>query len=533
MPGYEVSLDDDGDFDSDISTIDEKLPIVDMASRSPSPLQDFVDENIIEPEPQEWFVKKEREVKIENFDSIETGPAEGLSKSFMVDHQPIDYFNLLIDDDVFESISLMTNNCGSARYGRPSAFKKPKYLKWLPTNASEMKEVFALFAYMSLVKMPKCGDYWATDDVFSQRFPPSVMSRNRFLQLKVAFEVRNNSVASNMISSIVYNFQKYYKPSEKLDISDTLIVNNSGTKILFLCTDSGYTYNAMLTSGLNFLGNGIMVSEKSITKLCEPIMGKGHTVYMGDMCTSIPLAEIFLKNNTHLVGMLHKERKGIPEVIIEKNLEVGEFISRVNGSGIRVMRWYDDKDSQMLSTKHTDKIVEVKPQKFRGTNEYLPEMFVELIKMRNVKNCFYPCTDSLPVHRGTKWCKRIIIEFIINHAMHNAYILYSEVNKDGMNSVEFRKAVVRSLAMARKSEVVYLEDPIATVSRKRVKHELLQKEGSKRTTRKRCVSCYFKNSREKGSKVAKNNTVQVSTYCDDCENKPHLCLSCFNELHRE
>lgn len=526
-----MPLERDANFDSDISEVDEKLPIIDMvASRSPSPSI----EKIIESQSQEWFVKKDTTVKIENFDNINIGPVEDFSTNYTANNQPIDYFNLLVDDEVFESISLMVNKYGNERYGTPDASKKSRYLKWTSTNVSEMKEVFALFAYMSMVKMPCCRYYWSTDDVFSQKFPSSVMSRNRFLQLKISLKISKSSIASNIISLIVENFQKYYKPSEILYIDDVMLYSNSGSKIVLLCSDSGYIYNSILISGVRILGSGIMIPEKSIMRLCEPILKKGHTVNTGDMLTSITLADILLQNDTHLVGMLHKERKGIPDAIKNKNLEVGEFISRVNANGTTLIRWYDGQDLMMLSTKHTDKIIEYKAQKNRGDSDHLPEMFIDYRRINKTKNSFYPCTEPSPVHRGSKWYKRIIIEFIINYAMHNAYVLYSEINKNGMNPVDFRKEIIRSLSKTRKSEVVYLEDPISTVrASKRAKHELMMKEGSKRNTRRTCVSCYYKNSRERGRKFAKNSTVKVATYCDDCENKPHLCLSCFNEIHRD
>ena len=33
-------------------------------------------------------------------------------------------------------------------------------------------------------------------------------------------------------------------------------------------------------------------------------------------------------------------------------------------------------------------------------------------------------------------------------------------------------------------------------------------------------------------KIAKNRTKKVTTYCPDCIDQPHLCLKCFNTVHR-
>lgn len=63
------------------------------------------------------------------------------------------------------------------------------------------------------------------------------------------------------------------------------------------------------------------------------------------------------------------------------------------------------------------------------------------------------------------------------------------------------------------------------------KHILLRKEGPHRLTRHRCWGCYRINVAVFGSRLAKNKTNKVSTYCSQCPNKPYLCLSCFRLKH--
>lgn len=53
-----------------------------------------------------------------------------------------------------------------------------------------------------------------------------------------------------------------------------------------------------------------------------------------------------------------------------------------------------------------------------------------------------------------------------------------------------------------------------------------------RKLRRRCVHCYEK--ARKGncsSKEAKKVALQVSTFCSGCEEKPFVCMKCFQKQH--
>lgn len=46
-----------------------------------------------------------------------------------------------------------------------------------------------------------------------------------------------------------------------------------------------------------------------------------------------------------------------------------------------------------------------------------------------------------------------------------------------------------------------------------------------------CIECYNTNSQMLVSKMAKNLTQNVTIFCNQCTNKSHFCLPCFNKLH--
>lgn len=65
----------------------------------------------------------------------------------------------------------------------------------------------------------------------------------------------------------------------------------------------------------------------------------------------------------------------------------------------------------------------------------------------------------------------------------------------------------------------------------RKKHKFSKKEGSVRTSRKRCLPCYKKITEGKGAATARKLAKRVSTFCNMCEGNPPMCLTCFNEKH--
>ncbi|XP_018350355.1 PREDICTED: protein bric-a-brac 2-like isoform X2 [Trachymyrmex septentrionalis] len=65
------------------------------------------------------------------------------------------------------------------------------------------------------------------------------------------------------------------------------------------------------------------------------------------------------------------------------------------------------------------------------------------------------------------------------------------------------------------------------VTRNISRHKIQRKKGLARQVRKPCKRCY-----EKNITVLKNHKpVEVTTFCNDCIDKPHFCLRCFNIVH--
>ena len=105
-------------------------------------------------------------------------------------------------------------------------------------------------------------------------------------------------------------------------------------------------------------------------------------------------------------------------------------------------------------------------------------------------------------------------------------ILYKQATKTKIKVSDFRMALAMHLTQCHSPE------PSNILIRQRLRHEMQKKEGQTCLARKFCRECYKKNVKQLGSQIAKNRTKRMTTYCPDCIDEPHLCLKCFNTVHR-
>ncbi|XP_033358112.1 uncharacterized protein LOC117237845 [Bombus vosnesenskii] len=131
---------------------------------------------------------------------------------------------------------------------------------------------------------------------------------------------------------------------------------------------------------------------------------------------------------------------------------------------------------------------------------------------------------STPRRRTLKWYIKLALELLLNTSISNAMILYKQATKIKVS--DFRMALAMHLTQCHSPE------PLNILIRQRLRHEMQKKEGQAYLARKFCREYYKKNVKQLGSKIAKNRTKKVTTYCPDCIDEPHLCLKCFNTVHR-
>ena len=86
-----------------------------------------------------------------------------------------------------------------------------------------------------------------------------------------------------------------------------------------------------------------------VLSLVEPLLKKGHTLWMDNFYNSPILAQRLKSLKTDCVGTLHLSRKDIPQRVKKKKLKKGELVAQPSGP-VSVLKWKDKRDVTMIST---------------------------------------------------------------------------------------------------------------------------------------------------------------------------------------
>ncbi|KAF2887253.1 hypothetical protein ILUMI_18920, partial [Ignelater luminosus] len=187
---------------------------------------------------------------------------------------------------------------------------------------------------------------------------------------------------------------------------------------------------------------------EKVFSLMDGLFGSGRQLYTDNYYTSVSLATELLDKKTHLIGILRSNRKYNPKEVVQKKLKTKEVFAQENETGIVVLKWHDKRDVLMLSTVHKDDLKQVKQ---RGGETNKPEVVVDY----NQAKAFIDILDQIKsyshcLRRGTKWYRKLAIEFLLGSAVVNTPLLYKDRN-DKISITEFREKL--SMSLLRLSEV--------------------------------------------------------------------------------
>jgi hypothetical protein len=83
----------------------------------------------------------------------------------------------------------------------------------------------------------------------------------------------------------------------------------------------------------------------------EPLLEKGHTLWMDNSYNSPALVQRLKSLKTDCVGTLRLCTNDVPQTVKDKKLRKGEFITEHSGP-VPVLKWKDKKEVTMNSTYH-------------------------------------------------------------------------------------------------------------------------------------------------------------------------------------
>lgn len=390
---------------------------------------------------------------------------------------PLDYFSYYFDEQILEYVSDQSNLYSVQKEGFS-----------INTNPKELQAFLSILIYMGICKLPSVVDYWAQSTRIDQI--ATILPLKRFKKLRSTIHFSDNTNQTNdrfaKIRPLINHIRekcKSLKQETKSSIDETMIPYKGtrasnlrqymkgkphkwGFKFFVRAGVSGIVYDILpycgsstfdqesLTSAESNMGLGakVVISvSKSIPNPSESVL------YFDNFFTSIHLLT-HLKENMDILalGTLRKNRiEGCP-LLSDKDLKKrgrGSYDHRINGEGIIVVKWVDNKAVCLASTaggirptgtaQRYDKDAKAKvpipcPRIIQLYNEHmggvdLSDMLVELYRIPS---------------RARRWYFAIFC-YLIDLAIVNAWLQYRRDNSSQTKVLDlkhFRLDVSQGLA---------------------------------------------------------------------------------------
>lgn len=459
-------------------------------------------------------------------------------------NNPIDFFNLLVDDIFLDNIVDETNAYAEKVFLDNSAnFDNSRISRWKPLTVNELKIFLGLAIHTGNIRLNRLEDYWKTHWLYNFPCFKSYMSRDRYQNILRCLHFSKDPVTekekenrTHKIESIVHYFNTkmitVYVPSRELSLDESLVLwrgrlsfrqyikgkrHKFGIKLYTLSEPEGLVLNFHVYGGKNDVTSGTGHVDKVVLHLMKHRLNLGHSLYMDNFYMSYKLALTLLSKDTYCTGTLRVSRKHTPIEVKNAKLKKGETIARYS-DGVMVGAWKDKRTVCYLSTQFENTMAEAVDRRKRTQNKPLPIIQYNA-HMKGVDRgdqllAYHPC-----LRKTVRWYKKIFFH-TLSILVNNAQQLY---NMSGcnvkMNAYDFRHSLLESI-LPRPAAIV--RTPEAQRQKER-RHALVmtdERDHRGRLKRKRCRVCHSK-------KKVKRTTYQ----CDTCDENPGLCPECFDTYH--
>lgn len=474
-----------------------------------------------------------------------------------------DCFSVFFPDSFWKLLKEETNRYASqmkAKQARQVVLKPGCMLyNWKPVTLREMKNFLAIVIHMTLVEKESFDSYWSTREIIQTPFPKKIMTRSRFRAIYSCLHLNDNSKyiprgqegydaffkLRPYFEELSNLCQMTFSPDEELTIDEGTcgfrgkvhfrVYNKDkpdkyGMKIYMLCdAKTGY-----ILKMVPYVGDS-KTTQSIIMELCEPYIGKWHTIYMDRFFTSPTTIDLLWQKQTRAVGTVMANRRGLPRTWLQQFLEVNEMVFCHRGN-LTACKWKDKRDVLVLTTKHAATWTEVTAKR-KGVGvvkKQKPDCIIDYNHNKIGVDLNDQYVSYYSLNRKTmKWWKKMFFN-LVARALVNAYVIY---NKSSNNTG--RKLRFLQFLMTCGEELVQhasLDDAgpsrgphhTGMTSRLTGRHfmEMIPATGSKTKVARVCKVCADTTKKETGKRGRK----ETIFYCPDC-NVPLCYDPCFKKYH--
>ena len=488
--------------------------------------------------------------------------APGLKKVVADKGDPLQYFELLVTQDMIDSIVTETNRRGLQLSSQPNLKARSRMRQWREVDDAEIRVFIAILLYQGIVQKPENDMFWTTKPLLETPYIRKIMSELRFTLILKCLHfvdndtiVRSDSPAENSFMKIkcfhealVANFSTTYIPTENIAIDESLMLWKGrldmkqyiplkrarwGLKSYELCeSGSGYIWKSMIHIGTAMeLVQSVdgLVSSRIVLTLAQELLGKGYCIFMDNWYSSPALYRELHSNGTDAVGTVRLNRKNMPPTLKAK-IARGQTTAAFTND-MMALKWMDKKEVTMLSTFHGAQMQTVTVH--RGEKEK-PEAVILYNQNMGAVDVGDQMLVAYPSERKRHkiWYKKHF-RHLLNQAVLNSYILFSkEISNAKTTHLEFRIQLIEKLLevyhhphqIPRRGRPSSLQtNPLRLTGRHFLKL-VPANEGKDAPTRRCKVCCSHVD--QNGKKIRK----ETRYYCSDCD--VALCVvPCFESYH--
>ncbi|GFN97637.1 PiggyBac transposable element-derived protein 4 [Plakobranchus ocellatus] len=486
----------------------------------------------------------------------------GLQVDMGEDPKPLDFYMLFITDDIIKQMKQESN-----RYARQTIYQKehagvhlsPRsmFRTWKPVSKKEVYRFLALLIHMALIDKPRIQHYWSKDPVLRSTFAPQVMQRERFKAILSFFHLNDNTsyIARGqpghdplhkirpLHNHLKECFMNVYSLKQNICIDEAMCPWRGrsylrvymkdkpmkwGIKFYELCeSSSGYVWSFEIMHGDTNLSNKPF---DVVHRLIDPLLNKGHCLYVDNYYCNPALCDSLSANNTMVVGTVRANRIGLPRDFMNKPLATGEMDFRRQNQ-VSVIRWKDKREVNILTTKHLPEMVE---HRTRTDVKMKPTAVIDY----SANMCGVDLNDQLiaynPMHRKTiKWWKKLAFH-MLSLTLVQAFILHNEYLKASRKKpwqlCDFAKAVCLALVM-RGGQLNEAAEEERLVDRLSGRHFLVPIDEDNPRKRGSCHVCYKRAKKDGATRAQLKNQASRTTFkCNICKNA--FCVyPCFIDYH--
>ena len=497
--------------------------------------------------------------------------------------KPLDFLTFFVHDELVEILVRETKRYAEQHLASAQLGPQSRSHMWTPTNLQEMKLFLAMSMLMGVVHKPTLDMYWTKSSLFATPAFGKLMPRNRYcLILKYLHFSNNDDMPDKSDTDFdrlfkireVYDiltsaFMMAYTPGRDVCIDEGMIRwfgcgfrtylpskrAKYGMKAYKLCEDSGYTYRFQLYTGQAHAAPSDSEEHSPLERLVLHLMGgllnQGRVLYMDNYYNSPTLAKLLYQQQTHVVGTLRMNRKGVPKDLAKLKLKPGDIQFRTCDP-ITVLVWHDKRNVNVISTLHDASLQVVPGGKVnRQTGQLVskPAAVLDYNKhMGSVDKSDQMVLVNSSVRKTLKWTKKLFFH-LLDLSVTNAFILYCKQVKT-VKHLNFVKEAVEQLVTlsveagditrpARPGRFSAESSNLLRLEFNKSTHwpVLIPATAAKKNPRRECIVCKSHVGRGTGKRWVKGESrkrVETKYVCGGCDGQPALCVTpCFRLYHTQ